>query len=211
MAECLRYVTARPGGRYYWQRKGYKLRRLPADAVMRSRIAGELNAAADFHDGSLRAARTVPLDTYWPAALQQARHNARSNGFLFTLTLADVTAMAERADGKCELTGLPFDVYRASPRVRRPFSPSIDRIDCTRGYELANCRLVCLAVNIALADWGEDVLLAIAAGLVRSGRVPLHSLNENRKKSNVDFDRPNAHRNFLKLINELAEERNAQN
>jgi len=83
----------------------------------------------------------------------------------FTLSQDDIAAMASRAAGKCELTGIPFDL---SPREssRNPFAPSLDRIDCKRGYEQGNVRLVLAAVNYALSDWGEGVFSRIAFAYV---------------------------------------------
>ena len=39
---------------------------------------------------------------------------------------------------------------------------SLDRIDSSKGYTVENCRLVCTAVNLAMNEWGEDVLERIA-------------------------------------------------
>jgi hypothetical protein len=69
--------------------------------------------------------------------------------------------MVNRAGGRCEVSGIEFQ--RRAPGVsRNPWTPSIDRIDSSVGYTAANCRLVCLAVNLAMSTWGEDVILTIA-------------------------------------------------
>jgi len=60
--------------------------------------------------------------------------------------------------GTCEMTGLPMPVQNG----RQWNTPSIDRIEPTKGYVLSNVRIVCLAVNCALGFWGPEVLLAIA-------------------------------------------------
>lgn len=70
---------------------------------------------------------------------------------------------------RCSLTGIPFVTERPKEKfARRPFAASIDRIDSKKGYELDNCRLVCIAVNLAMNVWGEDVLYRIAEGLSRN-------------------------------------------
>jgi hypothetical protein len=67
---------------------------------------------------------------------------------------------------RCALTGIKFVTERPKEKfARRPFAASIDRIDSKKGYEVDNCRLVCIAVNLAMNVWGEDVLYMIAAGL----------------------------------------------
>lgn len=67
--------------------------------------------------------------------------------------------------GKCELTGLAFDM---SVSKRRPTArtPSIDRISANGGYTKANCRVILYAVNTALSNYGLAAFLPIAAALV---------------------------------------------
>lgn len=67
--------------------------------------------------------------------------------------------------GYCELTGLPFDCS-VTARRRNAFTPSVDRIRPELGYVKSNCRVVIYAVNVAMSDWGRDVLMRIADALV---------------------------------------------
>lgn len=103
--------------------------------------------------------------------------NARSRGRDVEITLGDVEAMWDESGGRCALSGIPFDFERRG-RKRRPFAPSIDRIDSMKAYTRANCRLVCVAVNYAMSDWGEGVLRQVAHGILgrtgfaSSGRLP---------------------------------------
>lgn len=77
--------------------------------------------------------------------------------------LSDHTdALRVRFDtGRCELTGLPFNMT-ASP-LRAWNSPSIDRIDPKLGYTIDNVRFIVWALNSALQDWGEEVLELVTA------------------------------------------------
>lgn len=82
------------------------------------------------------------------------RTRARMRGMSFDLDL-HIEAIQARIDaGVCEVTGQPFDL---SPG-RRFNSPSIDRIACERGYTYDNIRVVLNLVNVAMGDWGEQVL-----------------------------------------------------
>lgn len=45
-----------------------------------------------------------------------------------------------------------------------PYSPSLDRIDTSRGYTKDNVRLVVYAVNIMLMDWGESIFARVVNG-----------------------------------------------
>jgi hypothetical protein len=72
-----------------------------------------------------------------------------------------------RQDGCCLLTGIRFSLDRIGTGITpRPFAPSIDQIVAGRGYVRDNIRLICWATNVLLLEWGEDVALKIARGLV---------------------------------------------
>ena len=63
--------------------------------------------------------------------------------------------------GACEVTGLPFTY---SLQARNPWSPSIDRIDPSKGYTLENTRVVVWIYNTAKNVFSdEDVLLMCQA------------------------------------------------
>lgn len=97
--------------------------------------------------------------------LVRSRSRAKVRRLEHELTLADVTAMWTRSAGRCEVSGLSFHV--AAVRGRRgPYTPSIDRIDSADGYRWANCRPVCLAVNVAINEWGLETFAAICQSVV---------------------------------------------
>ena len=85
------------------------------------------------------------------------RTRSRKRGLEFDLD-AHVSELQRRIDGgKCELTGVPFDL---SPG-RKYNSPSLDRINPKGGYTYGNIRVVLNCVNAALGDWGEAVLRSV--------------------------------------------------
>jgi hypothetical protein len=62
---------------------------------------------------------------------------------------------------------LEFNVEEiAHALVKRPFAPSIDQIEATNGYTLENARIVCVAANFAMNQWGLSTLLRVAHGVV---------------------------------------------
>jgi len=70
--------------------------------------------------------------------------------------------------GKCEMTGLPFDLCPSSDFNKNPYSPSIDRIDSkNRDYTPKNTRIVLHAVNNTLNEYGLDVLRPILSALLK--------------------------------------------
>lgn len=99
----------------------------------------------------------------------QVTARARQRG-CDALSFSEFEELWLAAKGRCELTGIRFSAKRVEGSLKRPWMPSVDRIDSTRGYEKGNCRLVCVAVNIALNDFGFAVLCKVAGALVDKRR-----------------------------------------
>jgi len=86
--------------------------------------------------------------------LKNSRNRAKEKGLAFDLD-KHWPELKKRIDVlRCELTGLPLDLNA----IRDWNSPSIDRIDCSRGYTYDNVRIVCFAMNCAMGTWGENKL-----------------------------------------------------
>lgn len=73
---------------------------------------------------------------------------SNSRGRPFDLTEEAIWQMAERSNCQCEVSGIPLDLSKTAQGSKMPFSPSIDRIDSSKGYVIENCRLVCTIVNL---------------------------------------------------------------
>lgn len=101
------------------------------------------------------------------AVLAHSRKNAKTRGIRHDLGKPDLEELWLRSKGRCELTGIRLDLFRASAWRRRPYAPSIDRIDSNMGYTKDNCRIVCVAINLALNEWGEEVFHRISTSYLR--------------------------------------------
>lgn len=95
-------------------------------------------------------------------SLSRIGSRAKRKGVAFTLSWDDCLRMLERSKWRCEVSGLPFRVTRAGAYSRPPFAPSIDRVSGPLGYTPDNCRLTCVAVNIAMNEWGFDAFSDVA-------------------------------------------------
>lgn len=89
-----------------------------------------------------------------------ARSAARKADREFDLTLRWVEDQLRT--GLCAVTGIPLDIGNGGP-----FAPSIDRIDNSKGYTEANCRVVIWAYNRAKYIWPDEVVMQVAQALVR--------------------------------------------
>lgn len=103
----------------------------------------------------------------WPTKLYRtAQTKARSRGLSFDMSLKGFKDLLHASGGYCQLTGVPFS-FEKEPHARvAPYRPSLDRISCRNGYHPDNCRFVCLAVNIALNDFGDRAFHRISTAYV---------------------------------------------
>lgn len=124
--------------------------------------------------------------------LAQSRKRARQDDIMFTLTVEDVVAIGLASNWRCAVTGVRLRPDRVEGSAMRPFMPSIDRIDPRRGYERSNCRLVCVAANFALNDWGEAVFRELALSYVALQRrqVALETSNARPNRRTVSQKKP---------------------
>lgn len=85
-----------------------------------------------------------------------------------TISYEDFLDLWNRSKKCCALSGIPFTTANVEGNRRRPFFPSLDRIDFSKGYEPGNVRLVCVLVNIARADYSDQLFFTLVRGLVLS-------------------------------------------
>ena len=89
--------------------------------------------------------------------VRHAKRRAEAKGLPFDLD-QHIPALQKRLDrAVCEVTGIPLSLTGG----RLFNSPSLDRKVPARGYVIRNTRVVCLAINCAMGDWGEKTLRAI--------------------------------------------------
>lgn len=93
------------------------------------------------------------------------RVSARDRGLDFALGYDWLNPRLMR--GVCEVTGLSLSMTYDGRAHRNPLVPSVDRIDCGKGYTEDNVRLVCGWLNYARQDWPDEVVRSVARGLLR--------------------------------------------
>lgn len=109
--------------------------------------------------------------SHFYALYHSTRRRAAKYKTEFSLTESQFDLIIQRAAGECELSGIPFRYLTTTKRnIWRPYAPSIDRVDSTKGYIADNCRLVCACVNAALGAWGDDVFWTMVNAAQTRGR-----------------------------------------
>jgi hypothetical protein len=91
-------------------------------------------------------------------AVRDARKRAKKTAIPFTIDAAWVLRRLEQQSYRCALSRLEFSARRTRlASHKRPFMPSLDRVDCSKGYTKRNVRILCVAINTLLQDWGDEV------------------------------------------------------
>lgn len=101
---------------------------------------------------------------------QRTKSKAVQRGIRWSLSAAGMARVAERAGGRCEVSGIPLMVSAAG--LKGPYGPSLDRVDSAMGYAEQNVRIVCVAVNYALNSWGLDAFLPVAHAMAKRYQHP---------------------------------------
>lgn len=104
--------------------------------------------------------------------LKKTRQSALNRKIEHSITIDDVERIWKRSQGMCEVTSVPltYEFDGDLPRGFFPWGPSIDRVDSQIGYTPDNIRMVCLAANVAMNKWGEDVLRTMMLHMVRRNK-----------------------------------------
>jgi hypothetical protein len=161
-------VTLRKRGDIWYARKQHKMERFEvalgtgvlneARMIAQEMVPARLFGVQQFADSSL----SNPDHSHFALMFQKARSRAKTKNVDYSLTPDEEQDMIKRCAGTCELTGIPFSLARSEQSYRAPYRMSLDRIDVERGYTFQNSRIVCVAVNWALSDWGVGVFEKIA-------------------------------------------------
>lgn len=114
-------------------------------------------------------------------AYSDAKRRAKERGSLI-LSRGEFCEIWERADGRCELSGILFsdevEMYSPETGYRRltafPWQPSLDQVTPGMGYSRDNCQLVCKCVNIGKSSYHTETferwVLAAADRIRTKGR-----------------------------------------
>lgn len=96
--------------------------------------------------------------------LARARRRAGARGLDFNIGLEDVIVPQV-----CPLLGIPINSYAE----HQDYSPSLDRIDSSRGYVKGNVHVVSFRANRVKSNVCGDELLTIAVNVLRAeGKLP---------------------------------------
>lgn len=99
--------------------------------------------------------------TPWKAIVRSAFRRAMEKGLEFNLTVEWAKA---RWTGFCEVTGIPFVLTNTKSGF---YSPSIDRIEASKGYTQNNCRFALFSVNSFKGPGTDEDMRYVAQFLLK--------------------------------------------
>jgi hypothetical protein len=100
-----------------------------------------------------------------------ARARAKKHNMEFNLTIEHIFEILEI--GRCQKSGLPFDLKRAEQTHRNGFAPSLDRTVNHRGYTMDNVAVVLNMYNSGKGETDDTDFIAMCVSVAK-----IHSANE---------------------------------
>jgi len=109
-----------------------------------------------------------PLKRSIISAFAKARVRAKKRSVPFDIPKGTTKLLFERSKGRCELSGIPF--RPTTTGICSIFSPSLDRINPSKGYVIGNIRLVLHGLNALKGDRTDEELFEICKSVVAKQR-----------------------------------------
>lgn len=154
---------------YYRANRGRRIR-LPDDPDSEE-FAEAVKLAATMGQETDRPKRLTAVELRRQAigaAIQEsikgAKQRAADRGLPFDLDIDWALNQLDAQNLKCALTSIPFLSECPADSYRNPYAPSLDRISPKDGYTRGNVRIVILAINVMLMDWGAEIFERVVAG-----------------------------------------------
>ena len=103
--------------------------------------------------------RQYTRNNYEARLLATIKSKCKKNNISFDLELSDIVIPKN-----CPKTGIPLVVH--TERGKFYDTPSVDRVDPSKGYTKNNIQIVSLWYNIAKLNWNEDLFLQMCKRVV---------------------------------------------
>jgi hypothetical protein len=114
----------------------------------------------------LPTGRPTPKWARTLVAAAKTRNRIRAPNAPTDYSIDDLIWAWNLCGGCCQVSGLPFSLeVVGNGQAKRPFAPSLDRIDRHQPYTKGNVRLVVAIANFAMNAWGEQPLFQLSTAV----------------------------------------------
>jgi hypothetical protein len=110
--------------------------------------------------------------------LGSVKDRAKKKRLQFSIDFEWLMEQFTKQNGCCALTNIKLEFSKID-KHKNPYSPSIDQIIPHKGYTKDNCRLVCVAINLGMNEFGTEVFKIIANAFIDNEK---EKEKENAKK-----------------------------
>ena len=163
------YTYCRKCVRAYIKQKGYATYQYRGPEQQRQAMRSYRKTTKNKeYEASYRKAYLKSFDGKASKLLSSSKHRAKRKNIEHTLTLSWVKE--HLAPMVCAASGIPFTFHIEEDRTRAPFSPSIDRVDSSKGYTQDNCQIVCLIYNVAKGEGNHSDVMTLAKALLAKSK-----------------------------------------
>jgi hypothetical protein len=150
---CKRCKTEKPLDAFYTAANHKDGRQSNCKLCQIAASTAHRNNNPEYHREFHKKYNLVPLNRA-RALLRKALTRAKQKDVACTISVDRIAKAI--AIGKCERTGIEFELQSHDTYSRHPFAPSIDKIDAFGDYSDANTVIVCNAYNLAKNQWTHD-------------------------------------------------------
>jgi len=117
-----------------------------------------------YRGGPREGASIRVSDKHLYRMIERARLRAKKKNLPISIPIDELRKIVARCRGYCEVSGHALE-------DSGPFRPSLDRIDCSKGYTPDNVRITCLIANTAMLHYGESALAELAISYCRNRKL----------------------------------------
>jgi hypothetical protein len=152
---------------------------------------------------ALRAFHQTETNLWYDQYLRTYRNretNAPAKGIRWQLSLRNFWHAVIAAGGRCQVTEQPFDRYAKGASGKRPFLPSLDRVDSHLGYQPGNIEFTTVIVNLAINDFGRDVFFEMLRHGITSDKFGQYIQRTEQENTDMLKDQPRFLNNMMPYI-----------